>query len=95
MYTDPSGKFAISLLVVGFIVGALVGATASVVSQRITNGWDNINGWQVALDGTIGGISGLMVFTGIGALGSAFISGGLGFIGSVGGDLITSNGDWD
>ncbi|MCU0105221.1 hypothetical protein N7603_06080 [Acholeplasma vituli] len=95
MYSDPSGNFAISLLVAGFIIGAIVGSTASVVSQGITNGWDNINGWQVALDGTIGGISGLLAFTGIGALGSAFISGGLGFIGSVGGDLIASNGDWN
>lgn len=95
MYSDPSGNFAISLLVAGFIIGAIVGSTASVVSQGITNGWDNINGWQVALDGTIGGINGLLAFTGIGALGSAFISGGLGFIGSVGGDLIASNGDWN
>jgi len=95
MYSDPSGKFAISLLIIGFVIGVIVGSTASVVSQGITNGWDNINGWQVALDGTIGGISGLLAFTGIGALGSAFISGGLGFIGSVGGDLIYSNGDWN
>lgn len=56
MIIDPSGKFAISLLVVGFIDDAVMGETASVVSQGITNGWDNINGWQVALDGTIGGL---------------------------------------
>jgi hypothetical protein len=95
MMVDPSGNFAISLLFIGFVIGALVGSTASVVSQGITNGWDSINGWQVALDGSIGGISGLLAFSGIGALGSAFISGGLGFIGSVGGDLVSSNGDWN
>ena len=46
------------------------------------------------LDGTIGGVSGLLAFSGIGAFGSALISGGLGFVGSVGGDLIRNNGDW-
>ncbi|CDR31470.1 Uncharacterised protein [Acholeplasma oculi] len=95
MYFDPSGRVAISLLIAGFIVGALVASTASVISQGTTNGWDRINVWQVLLDGSIGGISGLLAFTGIGALGSAFISGGLGFIGSVGGDLIASGGDWN
>ena len=95
MYFDSSGRVAISLLIAGFIVGALVASTASVISQGTTNGWDRINVWQVLLDGGIGGISGLLAFTGIGALGSAFISGGLGFIGSVGGDLIASGGDWN
>lgn len=92
---DPDGNFAISLLITGFIVGALVGSTASIISQGLTKGWDNVNFWQVLLDGAIGGISGLLAFTGIGALGSAVISGSLGFIGSVGGDLISSNGNWN
>ena len=49
---------------------------------------------QVLLDGTIDGISGLIVFSGIGAIGSAIISGVLGFVGSVGGDLIKSKGNF-
>lgn len=96
MYYDPSGHVAISvgLLIAGFVIGALVGTASSIVTQGLTEGWDNINGWQVLLDGTIGGISGLLAFSGIGAFGSALISGGLGFVGSVGGDLIRNNGDW-
>lgn len=96
-YYDPSGHIAISigLLIAGFVVGALVGAGSSIITQGLTDGFENINGWQVLLDGTIGGISGLLAFSGVGALGSAAISGGLGFIGSVGGDLIRSNGDWN
>ena len=39
-------------------------------------------------------ISGLLAATGIGMWGAAIVSGGLGFVGSVGGDLIESNGDW-
>ena len=96
MYYDPSGHVAISvgLLIAGFVIGALVGTASSIVTQGLTEGWDNINGWQVLLDGIIGGISGLLAFSGIGAFGSALISGGLGFVGSVGGDLIRNNGDW-
>ena len=96
MYYDPSGHVAISvgLLIAGFVIGALVGTASSIVTQGLTEGFDNINGWQVLLDGTIGGVSGLLAFSGIGAFGSALISGGLGFVGTVGGDLIRNNGDW-
>src|SRR5690554_1527008 len=81
MYLDSDGNFP--LLIAGFIVGALVSTAVSIMSQGFTNGWDSINMAQVALDGALGGIGGLLAFTGIGALGSAFISGGLGFVGSV------------
>ena len=91
---DPTGHFFVSALLIGALVGGIIGAGASVISQGITNGWDNINGWQVLLDGTIGAASGLLSATGIGIIGAALISGGLGFAGSVGGDLISSNGDW-
>ena len=36
----------------------------------------------------------MLAGTGIGIWGAAIVSGGLGFAGSVGGDLIESNGDW-
>ena len=96
MYVDPTGDFAISILalLIGAGVGALIGAGSSVISQGITNGWSNINGWQVLLDGTIGAINGLLSTSGIGKVGAALLSGGLGFAGSVGGDLISNNGDW-
>ncbi len=94
MYYDPTGHFFVSALLIGTLVGGIIGAGVSVISQGITNGWDNINGWQVLLDGTIGAASGLLSATGIGTVGAALISGGLCFVGSVGGDLISSNGDW-
>ena len=93
MGMDPTGHFMISALIISTIIGVTIGAGASVISQGVTNGWENINGWQVLLDGTIGGISGMLAATGIGTLAAACISGGLGFAGSVGGDLISSNGD--
>ena len=55
-------------------MGALVSSAVSIMSQGFTNGWDSINMAQVALDGALGGIGGLLAFTGIGALGSALIS---------------------
>ena len=93
---DPSGHLGISigLLIAGFIIGSLVSTASSIITQSLTEGIENINGWQVLLDGTIGGISGLIAFSGIGAIGSAIISGVLGFVGSVGGDLIKSKGNF-
>jgi len=95
-YLDPTGHiiFSLSALIIGTLVGIAIGVGFSVVSQGMTNGWENINGWQVLLDGIIGGISGFIAASGIGALGAALISGGLGFFGSVGSDLIASNGNW-
>ena len=93
-YVDPTGHVAISLLLIGFFVGAAVGFGGSVVSQGITNGWDNINWWQAGFDGLIGGISGLIGGSGVGVAGSMISGGILGFAGSVGGDLISNGGDF-
>ena len=93
-YVDPTGHVAISLLLIGFFVGAAVGFGGSVVSQGITNGWDNINWWQAGFDALIGGISGLIGGSGVGVAGSMISGGILGFAGSVGGDLISNGGDF-
>ena len=94
MYTDPSEHFAISTLIVRAIIVFVVGGATSVVSQGLTKGWDNINGWQVLLDATIGGISGALGASGINQVVSMIAGGVLGATGSVGGDLIASGGDW-
>lgn len=44
------------------------------------------------VDGAIGAISGLVATSGLGAFASGLISGGLGFLGSVTSDIISSNG---
>ena len=93
-YVDPTGHVAISLLLIGFFVGAAVGFGGSVVSQGITNGWDNINWWQAGFDALIGGITGLIGGSGVGVAGSMISGGILGFAGSVGGDLISNGGDF-
>ena len=78
--------------IIGAIVGAVIGAGVSVVTQGIFNGFNNINGWQVLVDGSSGAISGLVAASGRGAFASGLISGGLGFLGSVASDIISSNG---
>ena len=95
-YADPSGHFpvALGLLLLGFGIGAGIGAGASVITQGLTKGWGNINGWQVLFDAAIGGLSGAVSFSGFGTFASSLTLAGLGFAGSVGGDLITNNGDW-
>ena len=94
-YYDPSGHFGISTLIIGAIIGFAVGGAASAVSRELTKGWDNINGWQVLLDATIGGISGALGASGINQVVSMIAGGVLGAAGSIGGDLIASGGDWN
>lgn len=72
MYYDPSGHSAI--LVIGLLVGSFIlGAGASVVSQGLTYGWDEINYWQAGVDGLFALGSTALAMTGIGALASAGI----------------------
>ena len=94
MYTDTSGNFAISTLIIGAIIGAVIGAISSTISQGLTKGWDNINGCQVLLDAALGGISGALGASGINQVVSMIAGGVLGATGSIGGDLIASRGDW-
>ena len=95
MYVDPTGHFAISLLVIGFIVGAAIGFGGSAISQGVTNGWNNINWGQAGFDALIGGLTGLIGGSGIGIVGSTIVGGLLGFVGSAGGDLIASGGNFN
>ncbi|PKK99051.1 MAG: hypothetical protein CVV57_04385 [Tenericutes bacterium HGW-Tenericutes-2] len=79
MYSDPSGNFAISLTVLGLIIGAVVGAAAGgIVAYNIAKdhgeeGWDLV-GWTVLgifgggiIGGALGAGAGALVthFTGI------------------------------
>ena len=40
MYADPSGHFPVAALIIGAIVGAVIGAGSSIISQGIENNWD-------------------------------------------------------
>ena len=93
MSTDPGGHFVISTLLIGALIGAVASFGASVLSQSLT-GDKKINWGQVALDTVIGGISGALGASGINQVTSIIAGGVLGVAGSVGGDLIASNGDW-
>lgn len=72
MYIDPSGEFAISLTILGLIIGAVAGATAGgIVAYNVAKdygaeGWDLV-GWT-ALGIVGGGLIGGALGTGIGAL---------------------------
>ena len=100
MATDPTGRFVLSLtalILIGFFVGAAIGSGASIISQGIDDGWDNINWWQVGLDGLIGGLGGALAMSGLNALALGGIGAALGFIGSVGGHLLNGSdfGRWE
>ncbi len=93
-YTDPTGGFVLSitaLILIGLGVGAAVGAGVSIVSQGLTVGWDNINWWQVGLDGVLGGISGALAMSPLcwGAL--IGLNAAIGFVGGVGGNLLNGS----
>ena len=91
---DPTGEFAITTLLVGALVGSAVSFVSSVVSQSIT-GDHEINWGVVALDTIIGGVSGALGASGISQVVSMIAGGVLNAVGSVGSDLIESNGDWN
>ena len=75
MYTDETGEGILTALLIGFIIGASVSA----ISQGLTNGWDNINYLQVGVDGAFGALAVGLAATGIGLGASMALGGGLGF----------------
>jgi hypothetical protein len=88
---DPTGHFAITiglLMAIGFGVGAIIGAWASVIWQFLANGCS----WgQLALDTVLGGFSGLLSMSTLGLVAMVAANAGLGFVGAVGGHLINGS----
>ena len=85
---DESGYFLFWLFVTAIVVGAAVSAGTEIVSQAIEYGWDNINWGQVAWAGLMGGVSGALMASGVGSVGMAIFGGMIGFVSSVGEQLI-------
>ena len=95
-YADPSGHVAISiglLLAIGGIVGAAIGAGASVAGQYLANGcsWENFSWGQLALDTVLGGVSGMLSMSPLGWGTMIAANAGIGFVGAVGGHLINGS----
>ena len=70
---DEDGYLLFTLLIAG-LVGFVVSAAGSVVSQIITTG--SVNGWKVLADAFFGGLSGMLTVSGLGFLG-LFVTQGL------------------
>lgn len=81
----------------GGLIGASIGLGNSIVSQGVTQGWDNINPYLLLLDTLFGAISGMVGMSSWNRLTTAIIGGGLGFAGSVLGDFFSNNGsvNWE
>lgn len=94
VYLDNDGHiFFFAALIIGAVVGTVVNAGISIATQLAT-GEHEVNWKKVALDGAIGAVSGIVAASGAGVVASAIIGGALGAVGSIGNDLIDSNGDW-
>ena len=80
-------------MVIGFGVGAAIGAGASLVGQYLSNGcsWENFSVGQLALDAALGGLSGLLSMSAVGKAAMFFLNAGLGFVGAFGGHLINGS----
>lgn len=72
MYTDETGEGILTALLIGFVVGAGV----SVISQTLTKG--EINPLQVVVDGAFGALSVGLAATGIGLGASMAVGAGIG-----------------
>lgn len=96
-FIDPTGHFlvTIGLILFGFALGTVIGGAANAIEQGIEKGWDNINEEQVFFNALMGGLSGALAFSGVGAITSRVLSAGISFMTSVGNDLIASGGDVD
>ena len=75
MYCDPTGHFAISLLV-GIAVSFVIGAASSAISQYVQYG--DVNWLQVGVDGLFAAASTALSYTGIGLIGSIIAGAGMG-----------------
>ena len=85
---DESGYFIIWLFLVAVVAGAVIGAGTEIIAQGIEKGWDNINWSQVGWSGLIGGLGGALMVSGVGSVGMTILGGGIGFISSVGEQII-------
>ena len=72
---DPSGHFAISLLV-GLAVSFVIGSVASAISQYVQYG--DVNWLQAGVDGLFAVASTALAYTGIGLIGSIAAGAGMG-----------------
>ena len=96
MNVDPSGSWFFTILLSG-LIGALIGGGVSIASQKISN--DSINWGKTLFDLALGAVSGIIGFSKITRFGSTLLSGIIGAVGSIGGDIIQNNGqlakiDW-
>ena len=97
MYVDPTGHFAISALIIATLLGAALGGVGSAVSQAASNDWDwsKVNPTKVALDTTVGAISGFVAATGIGTIGSMVFGGALSGVQSIAEDVLINHNEID
>ena len=77
-YVDPEGK-SLTLLLIGFLVGALVGGVTSLINEVSEKGWENVNVGKVIVDSLIGGVGGMLTATGLTAIEMGLVGAGLGF----------------
>ena len=74
--------------IIAIAAGAIISAGADIITQGITKGWNNINWGQVGWSALIGALGGALMASGVGAIGMTILGGALGFVDSVGYQLI-------
>ena len=80
MYTDPSGTFVLTLMIIGAAIGLLIGGGIAVAEQVAEHGWDTSQ-WDITyiiVAALCGALSGMLAATPIGVWGQIGINAALG-----------------
>lgn len=94
MNVDPTGTvFWLIPILIGAVVGALVGAGSSIISQGLTKGWGNIDWGQVLISGLSGMLIGAIMASPLGPVATGIGVGVISFAESVISDAYAN--DWD
>lgn len=95
MNRDDSGHYVVTgatLVIVGAVIGATIGAAANIAGQYIANnGWNDFNWASLGWNTLIGAAAGALSASSLGTFGMALANGAISAVGSIGNHIISGD----